>query len=100
MPRDFEFPLVPGQLNRSELWVPMSFAQGELENGTVNYSLQMLARLKPGIAPAEAQDDAEIGAQRSCAACRPHCRAYVFTPTSHSPTQVFIVSCYSLCHDP
>src|SRR5437667_5297327 len=25
MPRDFEFPLVPGRLNSSELWVPMSF---------------------------------------------------------------------------
>src|SRR5215469_5372835 len=25
MPRDFEFPLVPGQLNRAELWVPLSF---------------------------------------------------------------------------
>jgi putative ABC transport system permease protein len=30
MPRDFEFPLVPGQLNRGELWVPMSFTQTEL----------------------------------------------------------------------
>ncbi|MGO9345599.1 MAG: ABC transporter permease, partial [Terriglobales bacterium] len=25
MPREFEFPLIPGQLNRSELWAPMSF---------------------------------------------------------------------------
>jgi hypothetical protein len=25
MPRDFEFPLIEGQLNRSEMWVPMSF---------------------------------------------------------------------------
>ena len=28
MPRNFEFPLVPGHLNRSELWVPMSFTKG------------------------------------------------------------------------
>ena len=28
MPRNFEFPLVPGQLNRAELWVPMSFTTG------------------------------------------------------------------------
>ena len=28
MPRNFEFPLVPGQLNRAELWVPMSFQTG------------------------------------------------------------------------
>ena len=30
MPRKFEFPLVPGHLNRSELWVPMSFTPQEL----------------------------------------------------------------------
>ena len=30
MPREFEFPLVPGQLNRSELWVPMSLTQAIL----------------------------------------------------------------------
>ena len=30
MPRNFEFPLEPGHLNRSELWVPMSFTAGEL----------------------------------------------------------------------
>ncbi len=30
MPRSFEFPLYPGQLNRVELWVPMSFTPSEL----------------------------------------------------------------------
>ena len=30
MPRNFEFPLNPGQLNRAELWVPMSFRPDEL----------------------------------------------------------------------
>ena len=30
MPRDFEFPLIPGRLNRSELWVPMSFTPLEI----------------------------------------------------------------------
>ena len=30
MPRGFEFPLVPGQFNRTELWVPMSFRPDEL----------------------------------------------------------------------
>ncbi len=37
MPRNFEFPLVPGQLNRSELWVPMSFTQRELVQGSGNW---------------------------------------------------------------
>ncbi len=33
MPRNFEFPLVPGHLNRAELWVPMSFQPEELTGG-------------------------------------------------------------------
>src|ERR1700733_7797253 len=33
MPRDFEFPLVPGHLNESELWVPVSFNEQELSPG-------------------------------------------------------------------
>jgi putative ABC transport system permease protein len=63
MPRDFEFPLVPGQLNRSELWVPLSFTQGDIENGKGSWNFQMVGRLKPGITPAQAQQDAQGVAQ-------------------------------------
>jgi predicted permease len=59
MPRGFEFPLNPGQLNRSELWVPMSFTPDELSpRSASNWSYQMIGRLKPGISPAQAQTDA------------------------------------------
>ncbi|MFZ0956822.1 MAG: ABC transporter permease [Candidatus Sulfotelmatobacter sp.] len=58
MPREFEFPLVPGQLNRSELWVPMSFTQAELVQGAGNWGYNMIGRLKPGLTPAQAQEDA------------------------------------------
>jgi predicted permease len=58
MPRDFEFPLVPGQLNRSELWVPMSFSQGELVNGVGSWNYAIVGRLKPGVTPAQALQDA------------------------------------------
>jgi predicted permease len=58
MPRGFEFPLLPGQLNRSELWVPMSFTQGDLA-GRGDWNYQMVGRLKPGISPVEAQRDAQ-----------------------------------------
>ncbi len=61
MPREFEFPLVPGQLNRSELWVPMSFTQAELVQGAGAWTNQMVGRLKPGVTPAQAQQDA-VGA--------------------------------------
>jgi len=59
MPRGFEFPLVPGQLNRSELWVPMSFPPEDLlPSRAANWSYQMIARLKPGITLAQAETDA------------------------------------------
>jgi len=58
MPRGFEFPLVPGQLNRSEMWVPASITKGELENGSGEWSFGMVARLKPGVSPSQAQQDA------------------------------------------
>jgi predicted permease len=64
MPRNFEFPLVPGQLNRAELWVPMSFIPQELStSGAANWSYQMVGRLKPGVSPTQAQGDAERVAQ-------------------------------------
>jgi predicted permease len=64
MPRSFEFPLVPGQLNRSELWVPMSFTPGDLEGGAAaNWNFSMVGRLRPGVAVAQAQQDAERAAQ-------------------------------------
>lgn len=62
MPRDFEFPLVPGQLNRSELWVPMSFSQGELvQNGSWNYNI--VGRLKSDVTAAQARQDMDRVAQ-------------------------------------
>ena len=63
MPRKFEFPLVPGQLNRSELWVPMSFTQAELIQGAGNWGYSTVGRLKPGVTPQQAQQDAVSAAQ-------------------------------------
>jgi predicted permease len=64
MPRSFEFPLVPGQLNRSELWVPMSFTQDDLAGGAAaSWNFAMVGRLKPGVTPAQAQQDAGRVAQ-------------------------------------
>ena len=60
MPRGFEFPLVTGQLNRSELWVPMSFRPDELlPQSGANWSYSMVGRLKPGISAIQAQSDAQ-----------------------------------------
>ncbi|HSZ15579.1 MAG TPA: ABC transporter permease [Terracidiphilus sp.] len=64
MPRNFEFPLVTGQINRTELWVPMSFTPQELmPQAGANWSYQMVGRLKPGLTAQQAQSDAERVAQ-------------------------------------
>jgi putative ABC transport system permease protein len=63
MPRNFEFPLVPGQLNRSELWVPMSFTQTELVQGAGSWNVRLVGRLKAGVTPQQALQDAEPAAE-------------------------------------
>ncbi|HLJ90870.1 MAG TPA: ABC transporter permease [Candidatus Angelobacter sp.] len=64
MPRNFEFPLVPGQVNQSELWVPMNFTRDEISGlGQSSWNFQMVGRLKPGISRQQAQAQAEEVAQ-------------------------------------
>jgi predicted permease len=59
MPRSFEFPLNGGSLYRCELWVPMSFAPEELApEAETSWYLNMVGRLKAGVTPAQAQQDA------------------------------------------
>jgi predicted permease len=60
MPRNFEFPLDPGNVNQSELWVPLSLKPEEFTAGAAaSWNLRMVGRLKPGITAAQAQGDAE-----------------------------------------
>jgi putative ABC transport system permease protein len=66
MPRNFEFPLIPGHLNRSELWVPISFTPQELAPASAaNWSYSMVGRLKPGVTAAQAVNDAETVAKET-----------------------------------
>jgi putative ABC transport system permease protein len=66
MPRNFEFPLMPGHLNASELWVPMSFTEQERSEASAsNWSYNMVGRLKPGITAAQAETDAERVAEET-----------------------------------
>jgi len=58
MPRNFEFPLQPGRLSRSELWVPVSLSHQQLVQGAGSWYFHMVARLKPGVTLAQAQADA------------------------------------------
>jgi len=66
MPRSFEFPLLPGHLNNSQLWVPMSFTEQETTGtGAAGWNFSMVGRLKPGITPAQAESDAERVAEQT-----------------------------------
>jgi len=59
MPRNFEFPLNAGHLNRCELWVPMSLTPVELTQGAASWNYGMVGRLKRGVTAMQAQSDAE-----------------------------------------
>ena len=72
MPKAFDFPLLPGRLAHSELWVPMSFVPEELGGaGQANWSFSMVGRLKPGITAAQAQQDAQRVAEETMRAYPP-----------------------------
>jgi predicted permease len=66
MPRNFEFPLMPGHLNQSELWVPLRLSPEEMVAGSAaSWSLRMVGRLKPGVSAEQAQSDAERVAEET-----------------------------------
>jgi putative ABC transport system permease protein len=60
MPANFQFPLKGDRWNSepAELWVPMAFTPAEVEGWGNMYNHSVLARLKPGVSPAQAQSDA------------------------------------------
>jgi hypothetical protein len=60
MPRNFEFPLKPGHVDQSELWVPLSLKPEEFTAGqAASWNFRMVGRLKPGVTAAQAQSNAE-----------------------------------------
>jgi predicted permease len=66
MPRSFEFPLIGGHLNQSELWVPLSLAPEEVgPTASASWNYDMIGRLRPGVTPQQAQTDAERVAQEA-----------------------------------
>ncbi len=58
MPRVFEFPLFPGQLNRTEMWIPVSFTAGDMKNDS-SWNFPMVGRLKAGVSVEQARQDSE-----------------------------------------
>jgi predicted permease len=64
MPRDFDFPVGAGRLNKSQLWVPLSLTPDELSEQVAGFwGFQLIARLKDGVSTAEAAQDVDRVAQ-------------------------------------
>src|SRR6266567_1893130 len=52
-------PLDAGRLSNRDLWVPMSFTPVEKKSEGNNFDYSAIARLKPGITMAQAQQDVD-----------------------------------------
>ena len=59
MPRDFATPIWMGGITTRDLWVPMSLTPTEKGAEGDNYDYGAVARLRPGVTLAQAQQDAE-----------------------------------------
>src|SRR5580700_11150412 len=60
MPRGFDFPLSDGQLDQTQLWVPMSLTPGELSDEHEGYwGYRMVGRVKDGVTLAQAAQDVD-----------------------------------------
>jgi predicted permease len=92
MPPSFEFPLVAGHLNRTELWVPLSLEQSELTGGGVaSWSFAMVGRLKDGISTEQAANDADQVARETMQGYPAFMSSLRITPILH-PLQEAAVS--------
>ncbi len=60
MPRSFEFPLQNGQLDQTQLWVPMSLTPEELTDANAGvWGYTLVGRLKDGVTVPQAAQDAD-----------------------------------------
>jgi predicted permease len=57
MPRSFEFPIDAGRLSHRDLWIPLSLTSTEKSSEGASFDFSLVARTKPGVTPAQAQQD-------------------------------------------
>ncbi len=99
MPRNFEFPLTPGHLNNSQLWVPMSFTREEMGLGqAANWDFQMVGRLKRGIGFAQAQQDAQRVAEQTMRVYPPFMASVHIRAAVHSLREETVYDARDLLH--
>jgi predicted permease len=58
MPRTFEFPLQPGHLSSTEIWIPMSFTQSELTTLVGGFQFSLVGRLEEHMSLSQAEIEA------------------------------------------
>jgi len=65
MPRSFDFPPSAGNLDRAQLWIPMSLTADELSDEHAGFwGYQIIARLRDGVSLSQAAQDADRVAQQ------------------------------------
>jgi putative ABC transport system permease protein len=58
MPAGFEFPFTPASVGEPPaLWMPMAFTPREIQDRAADFPVGIVARLRPGVPLAQAQDD-------------------------------------------
>jgi predicted permease len=58
MPAGFEFPFTPASVGEPPaLWVPMAFTAREIEDRAADFPVRVVARLRPGVSIAKAEED-------------------------------------------
>ena len=66
MPRSFTFPLLAGQLNQTQLWIPMSLTPVELSDDNAGmWGFNLVGRLKDGVTVTQAAQDADRAAEQA-----------------------------------
>lgn len=91
MPRNFAFPLVDRKWSIA-LWVPMSFLREELTpEQDINWSFQMVGRLKPGVTAAQAEADANRVAQQIMRNYPPDATNFRIHPVVYPLQQIIVL---------
>jgi len=92
MPRNFEFPLSFGHLNRTELWVPLSLTPHALSPEALgSFGPLLVGRLKPGVTTSQAQDDAELVAQEIMRTYPPDISNFHIKPVVYPLQQITVL---------
>jgi predicted permease len=92
MPSNFEFPLTPGHLNRTELWVPMNLTPQQLTPQAFgSFGPVLVGRLKPGVTPSQAQSDAELVAQQIMRTYPPEISNFRIKPVVYPLQQITVL---------